>query len=180
MNLYLKTPHLFSTLKNILFFVFSSTIFNSQLIAQSSQEYNKAQKVVNSVFQNDLPKSYLLFSIESSEYVIVEKEGISFKEHFVELDKNNTITNVHNKVIHANTILNRAFNKDLYYKDYIDVQSPYFTARNTFSGGKPIYFYYKDEDGIMYGEAKLTTIIYPNPIDLSVFGYLLNELQANI
>ncbi|CAL2080185.1 conserved exported hypothetical protein [Tenacibaculum sp. 190524A05c] len=181
MSTYPVIPYLskyFNLVKRAVLLLFFSTVLTTNIAAQTSKDYQNAQRVVNSVFHNDLPNSYMLFSIENSEYLIVEKKGESFKEHFVEVNEQNIITNVIQKSIQKNTTLNRAFNKELYFKDYVDLESPYFIARNSFSQGKPIYFYYKDKDGNMYGESKLTTIIHPNPIDLSVFGYLLNELTA--
>ncbi|MFY7670598.1 hypothetical protein ACOSP6_05875 [Tenacibaculum sp. MEBiC06402] len=154
-------PHFFTGALLCIIFI----LLPSNLNSQASKDYKLAQLVIKQYFKNNVPKSYVLVSIENKEYLIIEK---------------NKLLSSKSKIDNDNTVLNRAFNRHIYHKNYINWDSDYAIFRNAFSAGKPMYFYYQSEDGTLYGETNLSTIVHPNPIDVSVFGYVLNELSNNI
>ncbi|TCP27979.1 hypothetical protein EV195_101138 [Tenacibaculum skagerrakense] len=161
--------------------VVTSIVVPNKLYSQPEEDFKKAQFVINQLFKNKKPSSYILLSTENKEYLIVEKKENTYVEHFIIVDKNNKITKVvNNQENYDATVLNRAFNKSNYHQEYIDWKETYAPVRNAFSGGKPVYFYYRSNDGNVYGETSLTSIVHPNPIDVSVYGYLLNKLTENI
>ncbi|CAM1343081.1 hypothetical protein [Tenacibaculum amylolyticum] len=140
-----------------------------------------ANKVIHTVFKKKAPSQYTLFSIEDTWFLIIERKHNEYIQHFVCINKNNDIKTIESNVIKENlTVLNRAFNKNIYHQNYIDLNAGFYTVGRKFSTGKPTYFCYKDTDGKIYGEASLTTVIQPNPIDLSVYGFLLDKLSNYI
>ena len=176
-------PSLFKNVSKLVsvLLVVTSIVVPNKLYSQPEEDFKKAQFVINQLFKNKKPSSYILLSTENKEYLIVEKKENTYVEHFIVVDKNNKITKVvNNQENYDATVLNRAFNKDNYHQEYIDWKEAYAPVRNAFSGGKPVYFYYRCNDGNVYGETSLTSIVHPNPIDVSVYGYLLNKLTENI
>jgi hypothetical protein len=183
MKLYFSNPYTVKLGKKItrtlLVAVFIFTSFQS-VIGQSGADYTKAQAVINKIFNKQIPNTYLLFSQDNSYYLVVEKKESGYEEHFLRVDERNNVRRLNSRFVDINTTLDRAFNKEVYHKDYINLDSEFFISSTSFSGGDSVYFYHKNEDGNIYGEANLSTVIHPNPIDVSVFGYLLNELQEYI
>jgi hypothetical protein len=174
-------PSLFknvSKLSSVILIICSIT-FSHKIYSQPDKDFNKAQLVVQQVFKNRTPKSYLLLSKEDKEYLIIEKKENKYEEYVVLVDESNNVTKINSNKNNFNTVLDRAFDSNIYHKEYIDWKETYAPVRNAFSSGKPVYFYYQSNDGKVYGETNLTTIVHPNPIDVSVFGYLLNKLSES-
>jgi hypothetical protein len=174
-------PSLFknvSKLSSVILMICSIT-FSHKIYSQPDKAFNKAQLVVEQVFKNRSPQSYLLLSKEDKEYLIIEKNENKYEEYVVLVDESNNVTKIDSNKNNFNIVLDRAFDSNIYHKEYIDWNATYATIRNAFSGGKPVYFYYRSKDGKVYGETNLTTIVHPNPIDVSVFGYLLNKLSES-
>lgn len=183
MKLYFSNPYTVKLGKKItrtlLVAVFIFTSFQS-VIGQSGADYTKAQAVINKIFNKQIPNTYLLFSQDNSYYLVVEKKESGYEEHFLRVDERNNVKRLKSRFVDVNTTLDRAFNKEVYHKDCINLDSEFFISSTSFSGGDSVYFYHKNEEGNIYGEANLSTVIHLNPIDVSVFGYLLNELQEFI
>lgn len=78
-------------------------------------------------------------------------------------------------MIKSDSILEKAFDKKLYHKEYITFNSPFYKYNHAQSEGNLTYFYLYKE-GIKYGEARLSVFIKPNPIDNQIYDYLRNVL----
>jgi hypothetical protein len=171
----------FIRLISFTFLLLQSVYVRAELPQNLDSIHNpNATTIIKDFFSNTEPKQYLLLSESNVKYIIIEKKEKGYVQHFIKVNhRNQIISTKSNKVLEDETVLNRAFQKEVYRRDYVNLDAPLFQTRNSFSEGSKVYFYYKHSDGRKYGEASLTSIIHPNPIDLSIFGYLMNKLSSS-
>jgi hypothetical protein len=150
---------LFSLLPQL---IFSQNLSHADSISRIGAN-NIIEKHFDKIIEDD---SYVLFSIEDKWYLILIKKPKGYEEYYVYGD---TATKINNGKCfnrkQKKQILTLAFDKSLYHK---------------ISQGNITYFYYKDKDGRVYGESKLTAIIKPNPINENLYNYLLSQLLCCI
>lgn len=156
--------------------VLVQTCFSQKTECSDSTSKVKAIKVINNLENNLKRKNYLLFSIADKWYLIIVEKTDSYKKYYY-IENELINTNCINK---PNKILAKAFDKNLYKKGYTNLNSDFYKLGYELSDGNITYFYFMDKDKKKYGEAKLTTIIKPNPIDESVYNFLLINLLAKI
>lgn len=141
-----------------------------------------SQYKANLIIEKHLPdkienKNYLLFSIKDEWYLIVIKNTDYFEKYFMTEDTLIIVTDKNCfKKQKEKKILTYAFDNNKYHNGYINLNSDFYSNGYEVSQGNTTYFYLKDKDGNVYGEANLTTIIKPNPIDNKVYSYLLSNL----
>jgi hypothetical protein len=137
----------------------------------------KAQNTVTNNLKISPQSNYLLFSIQDKWYLIIVKKDGMLCQYYINSDTSKLKPQVtkKSKVIKSNPILRKAFKKGLYHREYITFNSPFYKNRHAQAEGNLTYFYLY-EDGIKYGEARLSVFIEPNPIDHQVYDYLRNTL----
>ena len=159
----------------------SGLIHGQSLNHVDSVSREKAHITVNNL--KILTRSnYLLFSIADKWYlIIVKKKDGMFYQYYINSDTSKLRQQVTKKykVIKSNTILQHAFKKGLYHREYITFNSPFYKDNPAQAEGNLTYFYLYDS-GIKYGESRLSIFIQPNPIDNQVYDYLRNKLLKNI
>jgi hypothetical protein len=148
-----------------------SKIDSSRLIAKGKIEKLLFKKIEN---------AYLLFSVDDRWFLIIEKKSNFYREYFLQKNDSTYIIVKSLKIRKHKKILKKAFNKNIYHKGFINLNSDFYKNGYIFSQGNETYFYYKDKDDNIYGESKLTTIINPNPIDIEIYNFLLTRLLKYI
>ena len=95
----------------------------------------------------------------------------------VRLDVNDNVQIESIKSIEStDKILKTAFDKSIYHTGFIGFQSEFYNNGYDLAQGSPTYFVMKDEERNRFGESCLSMIVQPNPIDMEVYSYLVNEL----
>ena len=167
-------------------------MFLSFLIPQfgSSQQFscadslsrNKATNVIEKHFADFITNNnYLLYSVADKWYLVIIESLDNYEEYYVcedtlmECGKKGSV-----KIKKPNEILGKAFDKNLYHKGFINLNSDFYESGYELSEGNTTYFYFKDKDGTIYGESKLTAFVKPNPINETVYNYLLKRLLCYI
>lgn len=138
---------------------------------------HKASNLIKKHFVKEISnKQHLLFSIKDEWYLIITKgkEKNKIEEYYVRLDSLNNIVSSKKTIIEKpEKFIKKAFNKNLYNKDFINLNSDFYKLGYEISSGNPTYFYFMDSEGNLYGESKLTTLIKPNPVDSKVYNHLM-------
>jgi hypothetical protein len=162
---------LFSTL--LLLFC-TIAVFGQQATVDEAR--TNAQKVTEKYSAHIDGNSYLLFSIADTQYLVVVKHENRYEEYYLTSDSLGV--NIHKRrILRGNRkILTKAFDKKTYHKEYIDLNSPFYSKGYETSSGNTTYFYLKDTNGIRYGETSLTTIISPTPMDKEIYYFLQGRL----
>lgn len=117
--------------------------------------------------------NYLLFSISDRWYLIIKDCGNYYVEYYINvLPFNSSELKIKSlRINKPNKILSQAFDKKIYYKNYITFDSPFFKNKELTSEGNTTYFFLS-EKGRKFGEARLSVFIKPNPINEDVYNYL--------
>lgn len=174
MKKYTFIVFLFSLLPQL---IFSQNLSHADSISRIGAN-NIIEKHFDKIIEDD---SYVLFSIEDKWYLILIKKPKGYEEYYVYGD---TATKINNGKCfnrkQKKQILTLAFDKSLYHKEFINLNSNFYENGYEISQGNITYFYYKDKDGSVYGESKLTAIIKPNPINENLYNYLLSQLLCCI
>lgn len=157
--------------------IFLQCCYSQQINSADSLSRAKAKDVSNFIADRTLNNNHLLFSIGDKWYLMVVEYRDYYEEFYFKGDtlKINPI-----KVDKPNNILKKAFDKDSYQKDFINLNSDFYKSGYEISEGNTTYFYFRDKDGSVYGESKLTTLIKPNPINDEVYNHLLMKLLQYI
>ena len=161
--------------------IFLQCCYSQQINSADSLSRAKAKDVSNFIADKTLNNNHLLFSIGDKWYLMVVEHRDYYEEFYFQVDtllKCSKINPI--KIDKPNNILEKAFDKDLYHKDFINLNSNFYKTGYEISEGNTTYFYFKDKDGNVYGESKLTTLIKPNPINNEVYNHLLMKLLQYI
>jgi len=154
--------------------IITSTHCYSQKLNSDSLSRAKAKLVSDVLAERTVGRSYLLFSINDKHFLIVVEHKDYYRELYLEVDSLSKPSEaIEVNIDKPNNILKKAFIKESYHKGFINLNSDFYKSGYKASDGNATYFYFKDRDGGIYGESRLTTIIKPNPIDVEVYNYLL-------
>jgi uncharacterized protein YpmB len=166
--------------KYILLFYIAILCFSCGM-SQSQENNTNRNKAISVIEKADLNdnvnnKPYLLFSINDKLYHIVVKNKTVLEEYSIVVKDDNKVTSYSQGIIeNPKNFLLESFNSDTYQKEYIDLNSKFYESGYEISNGNPTYFYFKDKNGKIYGESKLTTIINPNPLNTDMYNYMLGK-----
>lgn len=139
-----------------------------------------AKKVNHFLNQNDDYgiNSKILFSIADSLYIVIANKEKEYIESIVEfkssIDKISLVTQ--KTIKKPNSILDKGFNLDNYRKDFISFNSYFYKDGYDVASGHKTYFVLIDETNERMGEAILSVMVKPNPIDSKLYGYLASKL----
>ncbi|MDH7446922.1 hypothetical protein [Aquimarina sp. 2201CG14-23] len=151
---------------------------------QNSDDFLAKSQIRSSLVTNEVlsekennKNPYILFSISDSSYIIVENTESNYLEKIVELT-DNKIVNILSveKIEKPNHILQKGFNKENYYKEFISFESDFYKDGYEIAKGSKTYFVMVDTLGDKYGESILSIIVRPNPIDEELYSYLASKL----
>ena len=164
----------------LLAFLVPQFVSSQQTIADSLSRDKAMNTVKDNCSDCILNNSYLLYSIADKWYLVIIETLDSYEEYFVSSDilgfeKRSSI-----KIKKPNAILEKAFNKELYHKGFINLNSDFYKSGYEVSEGNGTYFFLKGKDGTIYGESRLTAFVKPNPINEEVYNYLLMRLLCYI
>jgi len=133
----------------------------------------KSAALIKAEFHDEQDRlNHLLFSIADKEYLIVIEKPNEYDEYYFDIGVPSKKEKKCIVVLKPNSVLKKAFNPQLYQKDYISINSDYFKSKRVFFTGANTYFYLM-RNGVKIGEAGLTIAIRPNPINKKVYKYLL-------
>lgn len=139
-----------------------------------------AKKVDDFLHQNHDYKTNMkiLFSIADSLYIVVENKEKEYIESIIELKSSiDEISLVTKKIIKKpKDILDKGFIPDNYSKDFISFNSDFYKNGYDVASGNKTYFVLIDEANNRLGEAILSVMVKPNPIDPKLYGYLVSKL----
>ncbi len=132
------------------------------------------EKIAESQSEN-LP--YLLFSSANWNYLII----IDRKTHYTQIKailKPNQSVEIESiiSIKKSTEILQDAFDKSLYQKDFIGFESDFFKNGYELASGATTYFVMKDNNRTRFGESSLSFIVKPNPIKAEIYNYLRNKM----
>ncbi len=152
--------------------------FSQKLNEFELESRNKADLVFKEIAgpqSEDLP--YLLFSSGNLFYLIIIDRKTHYTRIKVSLTQTDSIQVDSVKSIKkSNGILEKAFDKSIYQKDFIGFQSDFFKNGYEFASGATTYFVMKDSRRNRFGESSLSIIVRPNPIDGEIYNYLVTEI----
>lgn len=164
--------HIMKVILNVAFFMLFFTKLFSQVLddaAISSRE--KAETLIKNDLHDELKgRSYALFSVADKDYIII----VEHDEYYIEYFFNSTLK-VSEDTVSNNSITKAIFNKKNYRKDFTSFNSEFYKSGYKVSNGNITYFVFKDEKGKRYGEARLSIIIDPNPIDARIYLYFVDK-----
>ncbi|MDH7444175.1 hypothetical protein [Aquimarina sp. 2201CG14-23] len=151
---------------------------------QNLNDFLEKSQIKSSLVTNEVLRKkgnnknpYLLFSISDSLYLIIENTDSSYLEKIVELTDNEVVNILSvKKNEKSNYILQKGFNKENYYKEFISFESDFYKDGYEIAQGSKTYFVMVDTLGYKYGESILSIIVRPNPIDEELYGYLASKL----
>ncbi|WP_273016016.1 MULTISPECIES: hypothetical protein [Leeuwenhoekiella] len=172
----MKTQIIFLMLFFLSLISCSQKLDRSELISRQSAERiientDLAQKVRGS--------SYVLFSISDIFYIVIVEGEKTYEEYYINSEKGNKLVKkaTYKK---SDELLKKMFNSDNYKNEFISFDSEFFGSGYELSSGNLTYFVLKNEEGERYGEARLSILIEPNPIDDEVYNYLTQKLLLYI
>jgi hypothetical protein len=153
----------------------SFTFFESKQSLENISRKKAAYVTESTNLKNTLKdKPTLLFSINDKWYYLVVKNQGELYEYLAILDSKNQLEYLESCIIeNPKDFLVNAFSKELYRKEFTDLNAEFYKDGYEISNGNPTYFYFKDKEGKLYGESKLTTIINPIPIDSKLYYHML-------
>lgn len=155
--------------------------YSQQFNSADSLSRAKAKDISNIIADKTLNNNHLLFSIGNKWYLMVVEHQDYFEEFYFQEDTLLKCSKVYSmKIDKPNVMLEKAFDKDLYHKDFINLNSDFYKTGYDISEGNTTYFYFRDKDGNVFGESRLTILIKPNPINNEVYNYLLMKLLQYI
>ena len=166
----------------IFFYCIAHGIAHGQILSHAdSTSINKANLVVTKVFKLSSKSNYLLFSIGDRWYYIAVKKNGSFHQYYMDIDSVASnrfpIRLPYSKT--DKSILERAFNENLYHSGYINYNSDFYKSGKYQAEGNFTYIYLFKR-GVKYGEARLSIFIEPNPIDKAINDYLRKTILIAI
>jgi len=142
---------------------------------EDAKSRNKADSIIEKFLEKETKnRSYVLFSTTDENYIIIIENTNSYNEFYIKDSKEIVPGNTYSK---PNELLKKMFNKDIYQKEFITFKSDFFMPDGyELSSGNITYFVLKDENRNRYGEARLSVLIKPNPIDGEIYAYLVEKL----
>ncbi len=160
----------------LLFCCFLSISSCSQTLNEEDlKSRNNADNLIEKLLDEEVKgRNYVLLCIEGQNCIVIVENKDSYNEYYIKNSKEVISGNTYNK---SNKLLNKMFNKEIYQKGFITFNSDFFKPDGyEVSSGNITYFVFKDKSRNRYGEARLSVLIKPNPIDSEVYTYLIEKL----
>ncbi len=146
-------------------------------LIKSRQNSNKVFDFVKQK-ENNKPYARILLSISDSLYIVVSDKNSSYTERIIEFkNSSNKIKLCSKKTIEKpNELLHDGFKWDNYQQEFISFNSEFYKDGYEVATGSKTYFVMVDENNNKRGEAILSVIVKPNPIDSKLYGLLTSRL----
>jgi len=162
----------------IIFSFLCSKVVSQELKFTDSLSIIKSENIVKSHFTESIKNNnYLLFSIADKWYLIIIDKSNYYEQHFINTDS--IVGNIKDSISlikKPDILLQSAFEKSIYKKEYINFSSDFFKNGYDLAEGNSTYFYLKEKNCVKYGESRLSVFVKPNPIDEKIYDYLRNAL----
>ena len=164
-------------LLHILALIFITTSSCCQVKEENytTEAVKQIEYILNDKLSN---KEKIIFSVAEKEFIVIVQIEDYFLEYYL-LKKNNEFKpKIVSKIVKkTNPIFEKMFDKSIYQKEYITFDSKFFDPNGyEISSGNLTYFVFKDKNDNKYGEARLSFLIKPNPIDKDVYEYLIKQI----
>jgi hypothetical protein len=161
-----------------LFFSISSHSQNNTS-ANASKEVTAVQAQLSEKIEG---RERVVFGIADTNFLVIVKEGKKYVEYYLVRKYNDSIPKlIKTKKKKENDLYIKMFDKTLYQDEFISFDSGFYQPNGyEVASGNLTYFSFQDENGKNYGEAKLSVFIKPNPIDTTVYYYLVQQVLKHL
>ena len=161
-----------------LFFSISSHSQNNTS-ANASKEVTAVQAQLSEKIAG---KERVVFGIADMNFLVIVKEEKKYVEYYLVKKYNDSIPKlIKTKKKKENDLFIKMFDKTLYHDEFITFDSDFYQQNGyEVASGNLTYFSFQDENGKNYGEAKLSVFIKPNPIDTTVYYYLVKQVLKHL
>ena len=163
----------------IIAFLLVSIIFSDRALGQVSYADTASRSVskefLKNRFQDGLNgRSYILFSIADSQYLIIVDMPTNYLGYYFNQDT--SYYPIHQtatfRVSKQNKLLEKAFQENSYRKDFINMNSNFFKDKHPSFDGLRSYFYLS-KNGRKYGEESLPIFVSPSPLGKEIYSYFI-------
>jgi len=164
----------------LILFIMSTSISGCSQNKPIKEDYvsrkNASDFIENNFEEIVSGKNYVVFSIAEKDFLVIIENKDAYQEYFAKYNDGKISSKKSSTISKDNEVYSKMFDFESYRTDYITFNTDYFKSGYENASGNITYFVLKDKLGKSYGEARLSVIVKPNPIDAEVYLNLVNRV----